>query len=119
MVRIQTQEWRSSGLTRAIFITEHGTAQLELYSKPCGDRKVTAYFYALWVEPPYRRNGEATELIDMAERYARARGHKKIHLKFDNRDTPYEIFDWYVRRGYDDVEFGNHESLLEKVLTTE
>lgn len=121
MITIQEQTWQS--LTRVLLMHEHGSCQLELYREPKGDRKVTAYIFALWVDPEHRREGIAKRLIETVEEIARRKGEKEIWLEWCENDAVWpdknyalDIFKWYESIGYDEVEFGRRCSLMRKRL---
>lgn len=112
---IQKQHWPK--LTRYI-ITEKDCAsvQLELYKKPQGSDHITAYIFALWVDAPQRRKHIATTLMAAAEQIVLNEGHKSVWLEWSKEEAPVEIFNWYQRRGYKEVAFGNRSSLMRKDL---
>lgn len=121
MINIQKQSWRN--LTRYILFAENGSAQLEIYKTPHRNGAVSAYFWALWVEPMYRRRGIARQLLRNAERLARIEGQKILWLewRFDDAVWPDEnhsrnILAWYERLGYKKIDFSDDYALLQKKL---
>lgn len=112
---IQRQTWHS--MTRLLIAERKGSVQVEMYAKKqrWGG---TAWIYGLWVEPEYRRQGKADELLTVAEDMAAQHNHKSVMLEWKQRDTPVEVLHWYLRRGYKEIRFsgkGDHY-LLEKQL---
>lgn len=92
-----------------------GTLMIDFH----GEDKMDAYLWNLHVMPENRRQGVATRLMDVAEQIAHKRGCKETTLEWDVRDTPHAIFDWYVRRGYEEREFGKGNALMYKKLEKE
>jgi ribosomal protein S18 acetylase RimI-like enzyme len=114
-IQEQTQNWHDQ--TRVILFTKNASVQLELYTQPRGDYGVTAYIWALWVNPSFRRRGHATALLYRAEKIARENNRKEVYLEWAAKDTPVDILQWYNRRGYQEVEFDDDKVLLKKDLT--
>lgn len=105
-------------MTRLLVAERKGSVQVELYDQQ-QDWGGTAWIYGLWVEPMYRRQGKADELITVAEDLAAQYGHKSVMLEWKQEDTPVEVLKWYLRRGYTEREFSSKGDyyLLEKQLT--
>lgn len=96
---------------------EYASVQLELYSQGTDTSfGGTAFSYALWVDEPYRHEKRATALLDRAEQIAKETGHKSVHLEWVKADSPEAILEWYLRRGYEVIEYGERYCLLEKTL---
>lgn len=114
-MRINEQKW--SNTHRWVITTEEASIQLEIYPEPCGEEKIKAYIWALWVNPEARKGGIATELLHRAEAIAKAEGESSVWLEWDDADSDRFVLDWYLRNGYDEVAFGTHNVLLRKVLT--
>ena len=112
---IQRQTWHS--MTRMLIAERKGSVQVEMYAKKqrWGG---TAWIYGLWVEPQYRRQGKADELLTVAEDLAAQHGHKSVMLEWKQEDTPVEVLHWYLRRGYKEKRFSGKGDyyLLEKQL---
>lgn len=111
---IQEQKWHD--FTRIMFYNADATVQLELYKKPEGLYKITAFIYALWVNEDARRKGLATQLLDLAEDYALCAGYKNVHLEWSRRDTPIDILDWYKSRDYEICGVNGASMVLQKEL---
>ena len=113
---IHKQTWHS--MTRMLIAERKGSVQVEMYAKKqrWGG---TAWIYGLWVEPMYRRQGKADELLTVAEDLAAQYGHKSVMLEWRQQNTPVEVLQWYLRRGYTEKrhsEKGDYY-ILEKRLT--
>jgi ribosomal protein S18 acetylase RimI-like enzyme len=113
-VIVQLQYWYK--FKRYLLTLDGASVQLELYDKPLGDDKVTAYIYALWVDESDRRQGKATKLMDAAERIAKQCGYKEVFLEWNKQEAERSTLEWYERRGYDMVSFGMQSTLLKKQL---
>ncbi|QCD39694.1 N-acetyltransferase [Muribaculaceae bacterium Isolate-007 (NCI)] len=112
---VQKQVWHSR--TRYIIVVEGiATVQVELYDEPQGPDKVTAFICSLWVNEDERRYGHAGRILDRAEEIAAKEGHKRVHLEWCSLDSPQWVLEWYLRRGYEEREFGPNSSLLVKEL---
>jgi ribosomal protein S18 acetylase RimI-like enzyme len=113
LVHVQEQKWHNT--TRVLLFDGVASVQMELYDE---EQKWggTAFIYALWVNKDFRRQGRAKKLLDIAESIIKQRGHKSAILEWDKRDTPYEVLDYYVSRGYNEFEFGKFSSVLKKEL---
>lgn len=115
---IQVQEWY--GMNVVLFTDEenHGSVVLVLYDEPRGDNHIKAYIQNFWVDKEYRGNGVGSRLLDMAEEYAAEHGNDYVFLEWSDRDSPRHVFDYYLKRGYDDIEFSRHNTLFRKYLRT-
>lgn len=115
MNRTQTQQWHN--FTRHIIMTDKGSIQVELYPQPQDIHGTNAYIYALWVDEPYRRQHEATRLLQRAEQVARENGKMNVALEWDARDTSAAVLQQlYVRNGYKEHPNGYGKALLTKTL---
>lgn len=103
-------EWPT--VKRAVFMTDLGSGCI-IVDKPKGKK---AYLFNLNVSPTVRKNGIATSLMNAAEKWCTENGYESVTLAWDLKEAPYWVFDWYVRRGYEEVEMGNKCALLEKKL---
>lgn len=120
---IQKQHW--SDIDRIIITDETNDAsvQLDIFHKDDEKRhevfKADCLLWALWVGKPFRRNGAAKRLMEVAESYARTFGCESVALEYDRRDSKHWVFRWYERLGYEEKAFGRYNSLLVKQLTKE
>jgi GNAT superfamily N-acetyltransferase len=71
----------------------------------------------LYVDKDHRRKGLARELMDEAHETAKHLGAKVTALEWSLKDSPYWVFDWYTRLGYDEKEIGNGYALMKRPLT--
>lgn len=100
---IQEQKW--SDHTRILFVNENSSVMLELFDTPqCG---MTAFIFNLWTSPECRCQGHATKMLSIAEQAAAWHGHSAVFLDWKLKDTPTEILDWYLRKGYERVGFNS------------
>lgn len=70
------------------------------------EHKGDAYLWNFHVLPSCRGKGYGRKLLDRALKIAREAHCRMIVLDWDERDTPRWVFDWYIRRGFDEREFG-------------
>lgn len=113
-MNILRQYW--SAYTRYLMTHEAGSIMLELFPETQKNFGGTAYIWGLYVAEPHRRKGIATMLLDQAEHIARKEGHDAVFLEWEEKNTPYEILQWYMRRGYDAIALAPHNCLLKKTL---
>lgn len=119
----QIQRWPGKFRHIIMIDSPFGSAsvQLELWDEPqdWDGFKGKVFLFALWVDETLRRQGLASRLMDRAEQIARENGHEYVYLDWSIKESPNEIFEWYVRRGYDDVAFSvgeNANALMRKKL---
>lgn len=111
----QRQTWRD--YTRWLITNDWASVQLELYPEQ-QEWGGTAWIYGLWTDPEARLQGNAKQVLERAETIAQQAGHKSVFLEWKQADTPVEVLDWYIRRGYTERQFcgkGDYY-LLEKVF---
>lgn len=115
---IQTQHWDK--FDRILIVdTEHrGSVQVDILFNKEGKERLCAdaFLYALWVDEDYRKQGEATALMAMAEAAAIARDCKAISLKWSSAEAPSWVYGWYERLGYEDTAFDYEDVLMVKKL---
>ena len=112
---IQEQHWLTG---TAVLITDEpnqGSVHLDI-PEDNSYIQADAYIFRLWVSKDYRRHGTAKALMETAEDEARRRGCKTVSLGWDKREAQQWTYDWYVRMGYHEVEFGKNSALLRKEL---
>ena len=76
-----------------------------------------ALVWNLYVDKPHRRKGLARQLMDEAHKTAKHLGAKVTALEWSLKESPYWVFDWYTRLGYDEKEIGNGCALMKRPLT--
>lgn len=109
---IQQQKWKN--YTRFLIVIEGASAQLELYHKTAWFGG-TAFLYALWTDPEYRKKGKAKELMNLAENTASKLGHNALFLECNQENDPF-VLEWYHRIGYKDKGCPRGMYLLKKIL---
>lgn len=121
---IQKQHW--FGVDRLLITDENCNASVlvDIFPKGKDQGRSERYnadglLWALWVDKAFRRNGAGKRLVETAEKYAAALGCKSLALEHDNREAPSWVKHWYERLGYEEKEFGRHQSLLVKQLVKE
>lgn len=71
-----------------------------------GDRRGEAYLWNLHVTEDCRGRGYGRALLSEAYDVAMLADCDRITLDWELKDSPYWVFDWYVREGFDEREFG-------------
>ena len=115
---IQEQHWHTCD--RLLITDEAARASVQVdILKLTGDKKrlkADALIWSLWVDRPHRHNGAGERMLRAAEDAARRHGCKSVSLKWDGRESEDWVLQWYMGRGYAEVEFDYHCSLLVKQL---
>ena len=109
---LNVQEQRWSTFTRYIIFSQKGSVIFEKHNNPLSWGGYT-YIYGLWVVEKYRKNGIARQLLDKAEEIARSLGCEDVCLEWENT-TPKWVFEWYIKKGYEELEWNYNGSLLIK-----
>ena len=112
LVELTVQEQRWNTFTRYIIFSRRGSIIFEKHNNilPWGGY---TYIYGLWVVEEYRKTGIAGQLLDKAEEIARSLGCEDVCLEWENT-TPKWVFDWYIKKGYEELELSCSGSLLIK-----
>ena len=92
-----------------------GVVELAVYKH--GEHEGEALVWNLYVDEGHRRKGLAQKLMDEAHKTAKHLGAKVTALEWSLKDSPYWVFDWYTRLGYDEKEIGNGCALMKRPLT--
>ena len=87
-----------------------GVVELAVYKH--GEHQDEALVWNLYVDEPHRRKGLARQLMDEAHKTAKHLGAKVTALEWSLNESPYWVFDWYTRLGYDEKEIGNGCALM-------
>lgn len=95
-----TYHWPS--ITRCTILAHGGDGCL-LIDLPTGDAE--PYIYNLNVRPEARRQGLATKLLNAAEEWCKSRGYKSCRLCWSKDESQQFTYEWYLRRGYEEVAF--------------
>lgn len=109
----QRQDWNSKVIY--LIADEFGSVQLELY-KEKQNFGGTCWLWDLFVLSEYRKQGHAKRLLKRVEEIAKAEGHKDVVMEWDEKNTPYEVLQWYLRSGYRAILERRGYCLLEKKL---
>ena len=92
-----------------------GVVELAVYKH--GEHEGEALVWNLYVDEDHRRKGLARKLMDEAHKTAKHLGAKVTALEWSLKESPYWVFDWYCRLGYDEKEFGPGNALMKRPLT--
>ena len=107
---VQEQQW--STFTRYIIFSKKGAVIFEKHKNPLSWGGHTC-IYGLWVIEEYRKSGIGGQLLDKAEEIARSIGCEDVCLVWENT-TPKWVFEWYMKKGYEELEWGYNGYLLIK-----
>lgn len=115
---IQEQHWLSCDRILVTDEEHHGSVMVDIMKDPNTKEQLhaDALLWALWVDKPYRKQGVARQLIEAAEREAKARGCQTMALEWDDREAESWTAYWYERIGYETKEFDRHSALKVKQL---
>lgn len=121
MIHIQKQRWEELiDKTLYLLTTDDGSVQLEIYDDadlfPDKNGDNRAYICRLWVDEGQRNKGIASALLNTAEEIVRRNGIDAVYL-YHYKKAPRWIYDWYVRRGYKEVDCSEDEALMKLTLT--
>lgn len=81
-----------------------------------GRRKGEAYIWNLSVDEGHRGKGYGRALLSEALDTAMCADCTTAVLEWDKRDTPFWVYDWYKRNGFDEKELGKGYALMIKKL---
>lgn len=109
---VYRQSWRTH--TNFVIVSPYGSIQLALWVP--GESEYPTFISYLWIDESCRRQGHASALLQKAEEIAASEGRECVWLCWDKADTPREILNWYIRRGYSEVSFNSQHVLLRKEL---
>lgn len=120
MIHIQKQRWEEI-IDKDLYLltTDGGSVQLEIYDDsdffPDLHGSNRAYIFRLWVDEKQRNKGIADALLNTAEEIVRRNGLDAVYLNHYKK-APRWIYDWYVRRGYKEVDSTDEEELMKLTL---
>lgn len=81
-----------------------------------GEHKGEAYIWNLHVEKEYRGRGLGKLLLNAAHNVALNEGCDRASLDWSIEEAPKWVFDWYIRIGFDEQEFGRDCAYMVKPL---
>ena len=111
-MNIYTQYWDNK--ERLIIVCDEGSVFVDITVSPNKiDRK--AFIWGLNVYPDSRGMGWGNSLLKWAEGCVRERLIDKVELEWE-ASSPLWVYDWYVRNGYKETDFGEGYSILCKTL---
>lgn len=109
---IYTQYWGNK--ERLIIVCDYGSVFVDITISPNKiDRK--AFIWGLNVCPDSKGMGWGNSLLKCAEGSVRERLINKVELEWEY-SSPLWVYDWYVRKGYKEIEFSEGHSRLCKTL---
>ena len=112
----QEQDWHSC--KRVLIVKTEVNSSVQILFDKDSKGKPYAYIWALWVNPQHRKKGIGGELLQAAEKYCTEHGYKTAYLEWSKAEdnTPYWVFEWYIRHGWNSYEFCMDYAKLRKEL---
>ena len=89
---------------------------VEVRVSKAGEHKGEGYIWNLHVTEEYRGNGFGRVLLHDAIWVAEESGCKSVTLDWSIEEAARWVFDWYVRNGFDEREFGRDCAYMVKEL---
>lgn len=108
------QDWNE--YIRHVLMCGYGMVNVDISHSTNNRYGCKTLIWGLYVNEKERRKGIAKKLLAMAEDIARDNGQEIVCLECE-KPTPQWVFDWYIRMGYEDREFGNGYAAMYKTLT--
>ena len=111
-IKLYTQYWNNK--ERLIIVCNEGSVFVDITTSPNKiDKK--AFIWGLNISPNSRHIGLGTLLLKYAEECVRQRNISKVEIEWEN-SSPLWVYDWYIRNGYKEIDFGEGYSKLRKTL---
>ena len=111
-MNIYTQHWENK--ERLIIVCDEGSVFVDIKISPNKiDRKAT--IWGLNVDLDSRGMGWGNLLLKCAEGCVRERLIDKVELEWES-SSPLWVYEWYIRNGYEEIDFGEGYSKLRKTL---
>lgn len=111
-MKTYTQYWDNK--ERLIIVCDEGSVFVDITVSPNKiDRK--AFIWGLNVDPDYRGMGFGNSLLKWAEDCIREKSINKVELEWEY-PSPLWVYDWYIRKGYKEIDFSEGYSKLQKTL---
>ena len=111
-MRTYTQYWNYK--ERLIIVCNEGSVFVDIIVSPNRiDKK--AVIWGLYISQNSRNKGLGTLLLNYAEECVRQQNVNKIEIEWEI-SSPLWVYDWYIRNGYKEIDFGEGYSKLCKTL---
>ena len=112
-MNIYTQYWNNK--ERLIIVCDYGSVFVDITISPNKlDKK--AFIWGLNVNPDFRGIGVGSSLLKFAEDCIRKKSINKVELEWESSSSPLWVYDWYIRKGYEEIDFSEGYSRLQKTL---
>ena len=106
------QHWNNK--ERLIIVCDEGSVFVDITVSPNKlDRK--AFIWGLNVYPDYRGMGFGSSLLKYTEDCVKKQNIDKVELEWE-ASSPLWVYNWYVRKGYKEIEFNEGYSRLCKTF---
>lgn len=112
-MNIYTQYWNNK--ERLIIVCDEGSIFVDITISPNKlDKK--AFIWGLNVNPDFRGIGVGSSLLKFAEDCIRDQSINKVELEWESSSSSLWVYDWYIRKGYEEIDFSEGYSRLQKTL---
>lgn len=116
-MRIRQYEQIWPECRRIILVSNKGSVFVDISNIP-DEHQTKAFIWGLNVNAEYRCKGIGKLLLERAEDVVRSFRECSVSLIW-GKPTPQWVFNWYVRMGYEEREFGDGCAKMYKVLVEE
>ena len=111
-MNIYTQYWDNK--ERLIIVYDYGSVFVDITISPNKLNK-KAFIWGLNVNPDFRGIGFGNQLLKYAEDCVRKRDINRVELEWE-ASSPLWVYDWYIRAGYEEIDFDEGYSRLCKTF---
>lgn len=102
-------QWTQKAMMLAALSGNDAVGYLALTERPAA----LAWVTDLVVAPPWRRQGAASALLDSAQVWGKARGHRRLFLEMQSKNHPAITF--AQKRGYEFCGYNDHYYLTQDI----
>ena len=111
-MNIYTQYWDNK--ERLIIVYDYGSVFVDITISPNKLNK-KAFIWGLNVNPDFRGMHFGSSLLKYAEDCVKEQNIDKVELEWE-ASSPLWVYDWYIRKGYKEIDFSEDYSKLCKTL---
>ena len=112
MMIIHSNDWVK--FVTDTIITDDGYGMISIDYYP--EHENVGFIHDFSVIPPARRKGLGETLLQAAIDRAKEKGCTEVQLNYGFQATPKWVCDWYLRNGFQEIAFGNFNSLMSKQI---
>ena len=111
-IKVYTQYWNYK--ERLIIVCNEGSIFVDITTSPNKINK-KAFIWGLNIHQNSQHIGLGTLLLKHAEECIRQRNIRKIEIEWEI-SSPLWVYNWYIRNGYKEIDYGEEYSRLCKTL---